>query len=1012
MAAVAALIVLVGAIGVSRTLRQEYREDLAELHAAARAKSDMLSIWLAQVETDKRQLAAGAGLDLLYQEWRLRRDRGSELRFASYLDALKLGSQYSQVSLLDAGGALLLGDAVRLQSPDAAAVARLREALALGKPLSTGLYLVDDGSGRALRHDLVIPLHDAAGRSDAALVLRADPPGDMLDRLFRIEVSEDAVQFVLFHRLGDQVELAERSADGRGWHVDRRPLAGSPLSLGRALQPGAGGTLEGDGPHGQAVYGEVVAVAGSDWFVAAQAPQARLDAAVWKDAAWIAIADLLALALALGGVYMFGQRRALQEAVRHRALQQEQLRALQLLEAISNETTEAVFAKDTGGRYIFANLAMARLVGRSVDGVLGRDASAFFPPAEVVRLEQLRTRVMNGGRVVGSQLVLTTPAGRRDFASTLGPLHDAAGQVIGMFGVSRDITECKREDATRRQWAMAFENTRDGVMIADPRSRIVAINRAFTQITGYAEGEVLGLTPALLHSGRQGADFYRALWRSLRASGNWQGEIWNRRKSGEIYPEWLSISTVRDEHGAVINYVAVFTDITRIKAKEAELERLAQYDPLTGLPNRHLLNARLVHALERGQRAHGRTAVLYIDLDGFKTVNDSLGHPAGDELLVTMAARLRARVRHEDTLGRLGGDEFLVVLESIATPDEASVVARDLLRAVAEPVRLAGGQEVYVTASIGISVHPDDHGGSPVELMRDADAAMYRAKDEGRNCYRFYSNDLYAEATAKLDLEAALSRALERREFRLFYQPKIDARSGRLAGVEALLRWQRNGELVQPGQFIPLAERSSLILDIGAWVIDEACRQLRAWMDAGLAPPTVAVNVAARQFAAGDLDAVVRAAMARHDVPPELLQLELTESMLVARPEETAAMLARLQQLGLSLALDDFGTGYCNLGYLQRFPIDTLKIDQSFVRRIGEAQDGAALVDAIVGLGHRLHLRIVAEGVETEAQAAYLRGQGCDDLQGYLFSVPIPAGELEARFIEAPVGDRCVPAAA
>lgn len=622
--------------------------------------------------------------------------------------------------------------------------------------------------------------------------------------------------------------------------------------------------------------------------------------------------------------------------------------------------------------------------------------------------------------VVGSAWILLSDTLLAAVAPDLASMS-AAGIVKGLaFVLASGGLICaaarvrQGDEETRRQWAMAFENTRDGVLITDTRGRIQAVNRAFSEITGYAQEAVIGQTPSVLQSGRHTPSFYTELWRTLAESGSWQGEIWNRRRNGEVYPEWLTISAVHDDSGTLVNYVGVFTDISRHKRNEAEIERLAQYDPLTALPNRLLLQDRLSHALERCRRHGGRVAALSIDLDGFKTVNDSLGHPAGDELLKRMANRLRSRLRDEDTLGRLGGDEFLVLLESVNDPGEVSFAAERLLQAVAEPVRLASGHEAYVTATIGISLAPDDGCGGAVEMLRDADSAMYRAKDEGRNRFRFYTRDLHAQAVAKLDMEAALSRALERREFLLYYQPKVDARSGRLTGVEALLRWQRNGtELVPPGQFIPLAERSSLMLAIGGWVIDEACRQMRAWLDAGIAVPNVAINVAARQFAAGDLDAVVDQALRRHRLPPGHVQLELTESMLIDRPRETEAMLGQLKELGVSIALDDFGTGYSNLAYLQRFPIDTLKIDQSFVSRIGQGPDGTALVDAILALAQRLQLKVVAEGVETALQCEHLRGQGCDELQGYHFSRPVPAPEL-GRLLAEPgwLGPRAMPARA
>ena len=722
--------------------------------------------------------------------------------------------------------------------------------------------------------------------------------------------------------------------------------------------------------------------------------------------AWVLLSDrlvidatremgLLALAAAFAVVHLLQRRRQLASTLQQQAEQGEKLQALQMLEAITNGSTDAIYAKDAQGRYVFVNAEVCRALGRSAQEVLGRDVSGLFPPDEAHRIQANEHKVLSTGAMLRTESTVTTVQGRRVYLDTLGPLRDGQGRVTGTFGVGRDITERKREEDVRRQWAMAFESTRDGVMIVDADLHIRAVNRAFTEITGYAREEVMGRKPMLLKSGRHDESFYRGMWRSLREQGHWQGEIWNRRRDGEIYPEWLTISAVRDESDRLTNYVGVFTDITRIKQGEAELERLAHYDPLTDLPNRRLLQARLGQAIAHAQRHAAQVAVLYIDLDGFKTVNDSLGHPVGDELLLQVAERLKQRLRKEDTLGRLGGDEFLVVMDSISDPSEAAVLARDLSLTIAEPVPLSGGRDAYVTASVGISVYPDDGCTNAVEMLRNADAAMYRAKDQGRNRFCFYTGDLHAEATERLQLEAALSRAIERDELVLHFQPRVEAHGGRTASVEALLRWNRNGQgLVPPGEFIPAAERSGLILSLGNWVIDQACRQMRVWRDQGVDIPCVAVNVAARQFAVGNLDVVVRQTLRKHQIPPDCLELELTESMLMEQRDATVSMLRRLKSIGVKLSLDDFGTGYSSLGYLQRFPIDALKIDKSFVQAIGHGPDGAAIVDAVISLAHRLHLHVVAEGVETAEQCAYLRQQGCDELQGYYFSPPLPAEEL------------------
>jgi diguanylate cyclase (GGDEF)-like protein/PAS domain S-box-containing protein len=684
------------------------------------------------------------------------------------------------------------------------------------------------------------------------------------------------------------------------------------------------------------------------------------------------------------------------------AAQGEKLRVWRLLEALANSSSDAIYAKDVQGRYLFVNREACRLLGRSKDRILGTyayagAAAAALPAAQIAKMASDDQAALQAEQPIQVEATLQTRDGERVYLSTKGALRDLDGNTLGVFDISRDVTNLRREEARWHRWAMAFENIRDGVIITDSRCCIQTVNAAFTTITGYSAFEAVGSPVNLLQSGRHTAEFYGQMWAALRDRGHWQGEVWNRRKSGEIYPQWLTISAVRDAStGENTHYVGVFTDVTRRKDTEAQLERLAHYDPLTQLPNRVLLHERLQQTLLRTQRRGATTAVMVIDLDGFKTVNDSLGHPAGDELLVCVAKRLQARLHADDLLGRLGGDEFLVVLEDCRSPTDVATLADSLLTALAAPVRLSCGLDAYVTASIGISLHPVDGSMGVVELLRDADAAMYRAKEQGRNRFCFYTSNMNAEAVARLEIEAALSRSLERGELLLHYQPKVDALSGRVASAEALLRWHRTDVgLVPPAQFIPVAEQSSLILDIGAWVIDEACRQIRAWMDAGQEVVRVAVNVAARQFAAGDLDQVVAQALQRHRVDAQWLEVEITEGMLITDPNAAIGMLQRLKALGVKLSLDDFGTGYSSLAYLQHFPLDALKIDQSFVRRIGDEPDGAALVDAVIALAHRLHLRVVAEGVETAAQSDYLSQHGCDEMQGYHFGRPASPEALQ-----------------
>ncbi len=551
-----------------------------------------------------------------------------------------------------------------------------------------------------------------------------------------------------------------------------------------------------------------------------------------------------------------------------------------------------------------------------------------------------------------------------------------------------------------KQAAAVFESTREGVVITDLEPRIVAINRAYTEITGYHEEQVLGKNPKIIKSGRHDKLFYEAMWASLVQVGYWCGEIWNRRRNGEVYPQWLTISTVRNDRNEPCNYVGVFSDITQMKQSEARLTQLAHYDPLTDLPNRLLAQSRIHHAIERAQRHGSRIATLYLDLDRFKNVNDSLGHPIGDELLMMLASRLKNRLREEDTLARLGGDEFLVVLEDIKDSSEPAMVAQTLIDLLATPFILPSGHEIFINTSIGISLYPDD-AISVTELIQHADMAMYLAKQEGRNTYRYHTEALSIAANERLRLETQLRQALSAGEFVLHYQPLIQAQSGRVMGVEALIRWQPPGKpMVPPGKFIPIAEETGLIVPLGEWVLRTACAQGRAWIDAGLPPLIMAVNLSVRQFRSENLVELTQHVLADTKLPAACLELELTESMFMEQAEQSIETLKTLKSFGVGLSIDDFGTGYSSLTYLKRFPIDKLKIDQSFVHGLADDPNDREIAATIIAMARSLKLSVLAEGVESEQQLDFLSQYGCDYYQGYLFHRPVPALEFEAWFRE------------
>jgi diguanylate cyclase (GGDEF)-like protein/PAS domain S-box-containing protein len=557
-----------------------------------------------------------------------------------------------------------------------------------------------------------------------------------------------------------------------------------------------------------------------------------------------------------------------------------------------------------------------------------------------------------------------------------------------------------------RQAAAVFENTHDGVVITDTTPAIVAVNKAYCAITGYSAGQLVGNNPSLLKSGRHDRSFYSALWAELASSGHWQGELWNRRASGEIYPQWVTLSVVRDDAGQPSHYVGVCTDITQAKRSEVQLERLAHYDALTGLPNRLLAQSRLAHAVERAARQQAMLAVIFIDLDHFKTVNDSLGHPVGDELLSAFAARAQARLRAQDTLARLGGDEFLLILENVGAPQDPASVAQALLDTLKLPFTLGNGLELFVSASMGIALYPQD-GRDVDSLIQHADSAMYQAKTQGRHTLRFYTDSLTRHANERLALEAALRRALVNDELELHYQPQLlHAADGQLhlGGVEALVRWHHpEYGLILPGRFITLAEDTGLIHALGDWVLAHACRQARRWADAGW-HIQVAVNLSARQFSQRDLVGKVRQMLADAQLAPALLELEITESALIDHPELATQTLHELRALGVAMAIDDFGTGYSSLAYLKHLPVGRLKIDRSFVAGLPGDRHDRAIVQAIVTMAHSLDMITLAEGVESIEQWGCLAALGCDGLQGWLCSPALPVAEFNAALAQGRLG--------
>jgi diguanylate cyclase (GGDEF)-like protein/PAS domain S-box-containing protein len=576
---------------------------------------------------------------------------------------------------------------------------------------------------------------------------------------------------------------------------------------------------------------------------------------------------------------------------------------------------------------------------------------------------------------------------------SIAPFFDINNTVSGAIAQGQNITDRRLAERRLRLSSKVFDSTAEAILITDDKGDIVDVNAAFTDITGYARSEVIGQNPRIMKSGRHSKEFYQNMWDSLAANGIWRGEIWDRRKNGEDFPKWLSISASRNESGRLTNYVAVFSDITGKKADEDKLEQLAHFDPLTGLPNRVLFQDRLYTALARAKRDKDLMALLFVDLDKFKQVNDSLGHRVGDMLLKEVSKRLLHSVREIDTVGRLSGDEFTVILSDIASQEDVEMVASRIVKSVGAPYFFEG-HELFVSASVGIAIFPTD-GDTSADLLRNADIAMYHAKEIGRNNYQFFNADMNQEARSQLSLANKLRIALNRKLIEPHYQLKVDCTTGKPIGLEALARWNdEHGKPISPAKFIPVAEEHGLIVRVGQAIVQQACIQVRMWQDMDFDCGSVAINLSAQQFRDRNLLNDIKTAMEDNLVSPERLEVEVTENMMMEDVEGAIQILNDIKAMGLKIAIDDFGTGYSSLNYLKKFPVDTLKIDRSFVYELTPNSDDAAIVSAIVSMAHELGIDVVAEGVEEKDQIDFLQSIGCTIMQGFYYAKPCPGGEI------------------
>jgi diguanylate cyclase (GGDEF)-like protein/PAS domain S-box-containing protein len=666
-------------------------------------------------------------------------------------------------------------------------------------------------------------------------------------------------------------------------------------------------------------------------------------------------------------------------------------------------TDDLITRVNLEGRLLFVNHASRRFFGLEPSACIGISAFDFVHPEDRETTQQAFAKWIAEAATTlnweNRQVSRSGAVHRMQWNVTA--VRDATNQITGFTSIARDVTQQRRAEENLRLAASVFNASAEGILITDADMRILSVNPALTNITGHTAGDAIGKTPAIFKSGRHDQVFYRTMFDEIAATGSWQGEIWNRRKNGEIFPEWLTITAVKNAEGVLTHYIGSFFDVSERKDAEEHIQFMANHDALTRLPNRTLLDDRIRQAIVTSRRKESRTAILLLDLDRFKLINDTLGHDIGDRVLEAVARRLTGTLRETETVARLGGDEFIILVPDIESIERVSMLAQKILNVVAEPHRI-GDHELHVTPSIGISIFPEDGADAPT-LLRGADTAMYHAKGVGRNNFQFFTSSMNYVVQERMAIENDLRRALEKGEFLLYYQPQVNCRTGAVMGMEALIRWQHPQRgLVAPDKFIPIAEETGLIVPIGEWVLREACRQAKAWHDMGHAGLRMGVNLSARQFQQPDLLQQIHQALEDSGLATSALELEITEGMLMEDPDAAAELLRKLATLGIRLAIDDFGTGYSSLAYLKRFPLHRLKIDKSFVRDISSDPNDAAIVSAVVGLADALNMEVIAEGVESVDQLRYLERNGCCEIQGYFFSRPQPASHFTSFRYELP----------
>ncbi len=1120
--ALALIVPLIGVAFVKIQTPQIEHDAYNDLQTISRLKAEQIENWLIERHGDAEELKASAMLDpRLYKLIQGNADKQETQAILDRFQRLRKNYAYNSILLVDRHDHVLLSQGANLDiTPSVSGSIALSMR---SQQIQFSKFFGDKADQAQL--DWVVPVlvSDAQGEhAVAVIILRAVADQFLYPLIQTWPTASASAETLLIRRDGQFVEYLNRLRHDHRPALTLRLPANSlpPLPAAVAVNEARPSIVSGKDYRGVEVLAAYRPVVGTDWHIVAKVDRAEVMAPLWHTLYWIGLMAFAAVAtVMLALLLLWRQQRAIQRMALL-ALKDEDN---QLINTLADNSTDAIYVKDLEGRYLLVNQETARVLAKTAEQILGQDDTATFPleEAKVVRANDLRVIAEN--QIITHEEKLTTADGERVYLATKGPMRDGNGFVIGIFGISRDITERKQAENTLKRseerlqlvlrgsgdapwdwnlesgdlyysprwWAMlgyvadelptgtslwehivhpddqlrvdqafddvikanldtydiefrlqhkrghyvpvlsrgfilrdaggkpirvsgtntdlterkqaeeklqlsasVFSHAREGIMITDASSTIIEVNDAFTRITGFSREDALGKMPNILSSGRQGKEFYAAMWADLHDKGHWYGEVWNRRKNGEIYAEILTISAVRDALGVTQQYVALFSDITALKEHESQLEHIAHFDTLTGLPNRVLLADRLRQGMTQAQRRNQRLAVVFLDLDAFKIINDTHGHAAGDQLLKTVANRMKMALREGDTLARLGGDEFVAVLLDLDNTDASEPMLSRLIDAAAQPVYL-DGLVLQVTASLGVTFYPQADDVDADQLLRQADQAMYLAKQEGKNRYQIFDAEQDRNVRGNNESLDRIRRALTDHEFVLYYQPKVNMRNGTVIGAEALIRWQHPEKgLLPPVVFLPLIEEHPLAIEVGEWVIDTALTQIGLWQAAGLNIP-VSVNIGALQLQQVNFVQRLKAILDAHpDVRAGDLELEILETSALQDVAQVSKIIKTCQEYGVSFALDDFGTGYSSLTYLKQLPVALLKIDQSFVRDMLDDPDDLAILEGVISLAAAFRREVIAEGVETIEHGTVLLQLGCELAQGYGIARPMPAQEL------------------